>query len=161
MERKIVLKDNIIEALLESVGAEGTIMMPTQSRKNLDPTAGAHWEEPEEWWELIRDNWPVYDKDITPTNTMGAVAEMFRKWSGTFRSDHPARSVAANGKYAEYLTKKHDISNIFGEDFEEIGAAFENVCSVHKATLDNGVIRLMKQRDLVDFAVRWIEENRK
>ena len=262
MERKIVLKDNIaealkavgvskgqsimvhtslsslgyvcggaqivIEALLESVGPEGTIMMPTQSWKNLDPTAGVHWEEPEEWWELIRDNWPAYDKGITPTNTMGAVAEMFRKWSGTLRSDHPARSVAANGKYAEYLTKEHDISNIFGEgspigklyeldgyvlligvgydkntslhladvraeypgkcnciehsavmengkrvwkayetlsvdgeDFEEIGKAFEIKCSVKKVSLGNGTVTFMKQRDLVDFAVEWIEKNRR
>ena len=34
----------IIEALLESVGEEGTIMMPTQTWKNLDPTTGVHWE---------------------------------------------------------------------------------------------------------------------
>ncbi|MEE1290124.1 MAG: AAC(3) family N-acetyltransferase, partial [Spirochaetota bacterium] len=73
----------VIEALLETVGNDGTVMMPTQSWKNLDPTAGVHWEEPEEWWELIRENYPAYDKDITPTNTMGAVAEMFRKWNGT------------------------------------------------------------------------------
>ena len=92
----------IIEALLETVGDEGTIMMPAQSWKNLDPTAGVHWEEPEEWWPIIRENWPAYHKDITPTNTMGAVAEMFRKWPGTLRSDHPARSVAANGKHAQY-----------------------------------------------------------
>ena len=88
----------VIEALLESVGPEGTIMMPTQSWKNLDPAAGVHWQEPEQWWQLIRDNWPAYDKNITPTNSMGAVAEMFRKWPGSLRSDHPARSVAANGK---------------------------------------------------------------
>ena len=85
----------VIEALLECVGEEGTIMMPTQSWKNLDPTAGVHWEEPTEWWQTIRENWPAYDKRITPTNTMGAVAEMFRQWPGTLRSDHPARSVAA------------------------------------------------------------------
>ncbi|MBP3494187.1 MAG: AAC(3) family N-acetyltransferase, partial [Oscillospiraceae bacterium] len=48
-----------------------------------------------------------------------------------------------------------------GEDFNEIGTAFENACPIHKASLGNGTIRLMKQRDLVDFAVRWIEENRK
>ena len=218
----------VIEALLETVGENGTIMMPTQSWKNLDPTCGVHWEEPEEWWQIIRDNWPAYDKNITPTNTMGAVAEMFRKWPGTVRSDHPARSVAAWGKHAEYLTKKHDLSNIFGEgspidklyeldgyvlligvgydkntslhladvraeypskhncieysaimengervwkayetlfvdgeDFEEIGEAFEAACSIKKVELGNAVLRFMRQRDVVDFAVEWIEQNRK
>ncbi|MBR2401349.1 MAG: AAC(3) family N-acetyltransferase [Lachnospiraceae bacterium] len=218
----------VIEALLETVGENGTIMMPTQSWKNLDPTCGVHWEEPEEWWQIIRDNWPAYDKHITPTNTMGAVAEMFRKWPGTVRSDHPARSVAAWGKHAEYLTKKHDLSNIFGEgspidklyeldgyvlligvgydkntslhladvraeypskhncieysaimengervwkayetlfvdgeDFVEIGEAFEAACPIKKVELGNAVLRFMKQRDVVDFAVEWIEQNRK
>ncbi len=218
----------IIEALLEAAGADGTIMMPTQSWKNLDPTAGVHWEEPEEWWQVIRENWPAYDKRITPTNTMGAVAEMFRSWPGAFRSDHPARSVAAVGKNAEYLTKEHELSNIFGagspidklygldgkvlligvgydkntsihladakasypskhnikessavladgkrewvtyetlyvdgEDFEEIGMAFEEGHSVRSAYIGNSLIRSMKQRELVDFAVGWIEENRK
>ena len=242
MERKIVLKQDILDALLSVGVSKGqTIMVHTslsslgfvcggaqQSWKNLDPTTGVHWEEPEDWWQLIRDNWPAYNKEITPTNTMGAVAEMFRKWPGALRSDHPARSVAAWGKYAEYLTAAHDLSNIFGdgspigklyeldglvlligvgydkntslhladvradypgkhnsiehsavmenghrvwkryetlfvdgEDFNEIGTAFENACPIHKASLGNGTIRLMKQRDLVDFAVRWIEENRK
>lgn len=218
----------VIEALLETVGIEGTIMMPAQSWKNLDPESGVHWEEPEQWWQTIRDNWPAYHKDITPTNTMGAVAEMFRKWPGAVRSDHPARSVAAFGKYAEYLTKDHDLSNIFGEgsplgklyeldgyvllmgvgydkntslhladvraaypgkhnctehsavmehgkrvwkaydtlfvdgkDFCEIGQSFENDCEVGKAPLGNGIITFMNQRKLVDFAVQWIENNRK
>lgn len=218
----------VIEALLECVGDSGTIMMPTQSWKNLDPEAGVHWEEPQEWWQTIRDNWPAYDKNITPTNTMGAVAEMFRKWPGTLRSDHPARSVAAWGKHAGYLTQNHDLSNIFGEespvgklyeldgcvlligvgydkntslhladvraeypgkhmvkessavfenekrvwktyetlfvdgeDFTEIGAAFEKNHDVKKGPLGNGVLTFMKQRDIVDFAVEWIEKNRK
>ena len=218
----------IIEALLEGVGEEGTIMMPTQSWKNLDPEAGVHWEEPKEWWQLIRDNWPAYDKNITPTNTMGAVAEMFRSWPGSLRSDHPARSVAAWGKNAKYLTQNHDLSNIFGEgspiaklyeldgyvlligvdydkntsihladvraeypgkhmtkessaimengkrvwktyetlfvdgeDFIDIGKAFELECEVKKVSLGNGTITMMRQRDIVDFAVKWIEKNRK
>ncbi len=49
----------VIEALLETVGESGTIMMPTQSWKNLDPTCGVHWEEPEEWWQTIRVIWPA------------------------------------------------------------------------------------------------------
>ncbi|WP_242840920.1 aminoglycoside N(3)-acetyltransferase [Butyrivibrio sp. AE3004] len=85
----------VIEALIEVVGDEGTIMMPTQSWKNLDLETGVHWEVDESEWDIIRENWPAYNKEITPTNTMGAVAEMFRSWPGTIRSDHPARSVAA------------------------------------------------------------------
>lgn len=218
----------VIEALLEAVGREGTIMMPTQSWKNLDPATGVHWEVPESCWPLIRENWPAYDKNITPTNTMGAVAEMFRQWPGTVRSDHPARSVAAWGKEAAWLTADHDLSNIFGdgspvgklyeldglvllmgvgydkntslhladvraaypgkhnclehsavmengrrvwkgyetlfvdgEDFSAIGTAFEKAFTVRKAALGSGTLRLMKQRELVDFAVQWIEKNRK
>ncbi|SKC03066.1 aminoglycoside 3-N-acetyltransferase [Lachnospiraceae bacterium] len=218
----------VIEALTEAVGSEGTIMMPTQSWKNLDPEDGVHWTVPEEYWQVIRDNWPAYDKKITPTNTMGAVAEMFRSWDGTLRSDHPARSVSAWGKYAEHLVSEHDLSNIFGEgspigkfydldgsvlligvdhdkntsihladvraeypgkhnciehsavmengkrvwkeyetlfvdgeDFTELGAAFEKQGNVKRVSLGNAVLRLMKQRELVDFAVDWIEKNRK
>lgn len=217
----------VIEALLQTVGETGTIMMPTQSWKNLDPESGVHWQEPQEWWQLIRDNWPAYDKHITPTNTMGAVAEMFRTWPGAHRSDHPARSVAANGRHAQFLTENHDLSNIFGdgspiarlydldgyvllvgvgydkntslhladaraqypgkhdcvehsaimengqrvwkeyrtlyvdgEVFDEIGAAFEQECTVSTAPLGNGTVRLMRQRELVDFAVDWIERHR-
>ncbi len=106
---------SVIEALLRAVGETGTLLMPTQSWKNLDPSAGVHWEAEEKDWDLIRQNWPAYDKALTPTNTMGAVAEMFRQWPGTQRSDHPARSFAARGKYGEYLVENHDLQDIFGD----------------------------------------------
>ena len=37
----------------------------------------------------------------------------------------------------------------------------ERIHSVGKVTLGNGTLRLMRQRELVDFAVEWIEKNRK
>lgn len=218
----------VIEALIETVGEEGTIMMPTQSWKNLDPETGVHWDAEETDWDKIRENWPAYNKAITPTNTMGAVAEMFRLWPGTVRSDHPARSVTAWGMNAEYLTKNHDLSDIFGDtspigklyeldgkvlligvdydkntsihladvraaypgkhtcvehsavmesgrrvwkpyetlfvdgrDFIEIGAAFEDVHTVNTVKIGETELKMMKQRELVDFAVEWIENNRK
>ena len=70
----------VIDALIETVGDKGTIMMPTQSWKNLDPDTGVHYEIDEKDYQLIRDTWPAYDKNLTPTNTMGAVAEMFRQY---------------------------------------------------------------------------------
>lgn len=218
----------VIEALLDGVGDEGTVMMPTQSWKNLDPFSGVYGQEPKEWWPIIRENIPAYDKRITPTNTMGAVAEMFRQWPGVLRSDHPARSVAAWGKSARYLTENHGLSDIFGdsspigrlyeldgyvlligvgydkntslhladvraeypgkhtvregsavqaggqrvwktyetlavdgEDFPAIGETFERTGQVRHAALGNGVLSMMRQRTLVDFAVKWIEENRR
>ncbi len=129
----------VIEALMEVVGDSGTIMMPTQSWKNLDPETGVHWEAEEKDWQLIRDNWPAYDKNLTPTNTMGAVAEMFRQVPGSVRSDHPARSVCAWGRYAEYpgkhtcvehsavseagkrVWKAYETLFVDGNDFEKIG----------------------------------------
>lgn len=39
---------SVIEALMDRVGKQGTIMMPTQSWKNLDPSTGVYWQEPEE-----------------------------------------------------------------------------------------------------------------
>ena len=72
----------VIEALIEAVSERGTIMMPTQSWKNLDPEDGVHDEVAVEDWQIIRDNWPAYDKQLTPTNTMPPVAEMFRSWPG-------------------------------------------------------------------------------
>lgn len=218
----------VIEALLETVGDGGTVMMPTQSWKNLDPEDGVHWTASREDWQIIRDNWPAYDKRITPTNTMGAVAEMFRAWPGALRSDHPARSVAAWGRHAAELTANHTLSDIFGdgspigklyaldglvlligvgydkntslhladaravypgkhncvehsavfengqrvwkeyetlyvdgEDFADIGTAFEAARTVRRGVLGGAALRLMRQRELVDFAVGWIEANRR
>ena len=48
-----------------------------------------------------------------------------------------------------------------GEDFIDIGNEFEKKYKVEKAKIGNADIRFMKQRDIVDFGVKWIEENRK
>ena len=168
----------VIEALMEVVGDSGTIMMPTQSWKNLDPETGVHWEADQKDWQLIRDNWPAYDKNLTPTNTMGAVAEMFRQVPGSVRSDHPARSVCAWGRYAEYpgkhtcvehsavseagkrVWKAYETLFVDGNDFEKIGEDFEEAYAVPGVQIGNAFVRLMYQRELVDFAVKWMEKNR-
>ena len=63
-----------------------------------------------------------------------------------------------NGKR---VWKAYDTLFVDGEDFEEIGASFEKECSVKKVDLGNATITFMRQRDIVDYAVKWIEQNRK
>lgn len=47
-----------------------------------------------------------------------------------------------------------------GEDFVEIGTAFETDHPVRRHKLGKAELKLMKQRELVDFAVEQIEKNR-
>ena len=173
--------ETLIRSLLEIVGEEGTLMMPSQTWKNLDPSTGVHWEEPEEWWPIIRENWPAYDKEITPAIGMGIVAEMFRKWPGAKRTDHPARSIAALGKHAEYITKEHDLSNIFGEDSPVdklykldghvllIGVGYEKNTSLHlaetranfptkKFTTESSALMVDGKRQWVSYSTQAVDD---
>ncbi|RIX51712.1 aminoglycoside N(3)-acetyltransferase [Paenibacillus nanensis] len=104
----------IVRALLDLIGDEGTLLAPAQTWKNLDPSTGVHGEIPHSWWPIIREHWPAFDPLVTPSVGMGAVAETIRIWPGAKRSGHPARSFAAIGRYASYLTEEHDLRNIFG-----------------------------------------------
>ena len=76
--------DAVIDALLESVGEEGTVVMSTLTG----------WFEP-------------FDADKTPS-AVGEITEKFRRRENAHRSLHPVHSVAAIGKHAEYITAGHD-----------------------------------------------------
>lgn len=49
----------------------------------------------------------------------------------------------------------------FMDDFETIGADFERTGAVATGKIGAAECRLMRQRNLVDFAVQWMEQNRK
>jgi len=57
--------------------------------------------------------------------------------------------------------KSYETLAVDGEDFSAIGEAFEQTGQARHISLGNGVLSMMRQRTLVDFAVKWIEENRK
>ena len=78
-----------------------------------------------------------------------------------YKSKHNCIEHSAIMENDKRVWKAYETLFVDGEDFEEIGKAFEENCSVNKANLGNGILTFMKQRDIVDFAVRWIEKNRK
>ena len=105
----------VIQALLDVLGAEGTLVMPAHSGENTDPV---HWQAPpvpKDWQATIRTTMPAFDPAITPTRQMGRIAELFRTWPGAVRSYHPTTSFAALGPKADLITSEHELEQSHGE----------------------------------------------
>lgn len=105
----------VVEALLKAVGPAGTLVMPSHTGDNSDPS---HWGAPavpESWWPAIRASMPPFDRAKTPTRGMGKVAEAFRSWPGVIRSYHPTTSFCALGPVAEEITRGHDLADGLGD----------------------------------------------
>ena len=92
-----------------------------------------------------------YDK-----NTSIHLADVRAKYPGKHLVQESS-AMKINGKR---VWKTYETLYVDGEDFSQIGAAFEQTHQVAKVTLGNGTLTFMRQRELVDFAVQWIEENR-
>lgn len=104
----------VLAALREAVGPDGTLAMPTQSWQLCDP---AFLEQtPSSWWPTIREHLPLYDPAITPSQTMGAIAELFHTTPGAHRSPHPHRSITASGPQAARITATHPLEAPVGEE---------------------------------------------
>lgn len=86
---------DVIAALMDAVGPEGTLLMPTLP---FTGTAVA--------W--VKEH-PVFDVARTPSR-MGLITELFRRSPGVIRSVHPTHPVAAWGKNADAMTAGHHLA---------------------------------------------------
>ena len=216
----------VVEALLDALGPDGTLVVPTHTPGNSDPSRWGAPPVPEAWWPVIREAMPAFDPDATPVPGLGVVVETARKWPGARRSAHPQSSFAAIGPEAEVVTGGHALDSGFGErsplarieqldgdvlllgtshgsnsslhlaeyrvpdppraeyaaavmgpygrrwatwedvvadesDFEALGAAFDATGATRIGRVGAGEARLMRQRDLLGFAVGWLREHRR
>lgn len=105
----------VVQAFMDVVTEEGTIVVPTHSSGNSDP---AKWENPpvpQAWWSVIYDTMPAFEPETTPTYGMGKIVEAFRTWPGVVRSNHPTDSFAAWGRHAQFITARHSLEYGLGE----------------------------------------------
>ena len=135
----------VLYALLDAIGDDGTLMMPTHTTDNTDPSRWQNPPIPEAWWQITRDNMPPYHPATSITRQMGILPEQFRRWDGVLRSNHPIGSFAAKGKYAKALTSNHDLAEMFGDgspisalyDLDGyvmlLGVPYDNCTSLHLA----------------------------
>ena len=105
----------VVQALLDVIGPDGTIVVPTHTPDNCDPAGWANPPVPEAWWPVIREQAPGFDPARTPSRWMGAIAEAVRTWPGALRSDHPYVSFAALGSRAADVTGVHQLDDALGE----------------------------------------------
>jgi aminoglycoside 3-N-acetyltransferase len=96
----------VIDALIESVGEEGTVLFPTLTRSQDDSP-----ETP-----------PKFDARSTPCWT-GAIPEASRSYPGARRSLHPSHSVTAIGRLAEWFTSGHQFARTpcgYGSPYDKL-----------------------------------------
>ena len=105
----------VVQALLDVITPDGTLIMPAHSGEYSDPSYWQHPPVSEAWWQIIRDTMPAFDPRFTPTRGMGRTAETFRTWPDALRSSHPQDSFAAWGCHAEFITADHALENGLGD----------------------------------------------
>jgi aminoglycoside 3-N-acetyltransferase len=113
----------VVQAVLDVLGPDGTVVVPTHTPDNTDPADWQHPPVPAAWWPAIRQQAPGFDPSRTPSRWMGVLAEAVRTWPGAVRSDHPQVSFAALGKHAAAIADGHRLDDALGEQ-SPLGAVY-------------------------------------
>ncbi len=106
----------VVDALMEVVGYQGTILMAMHSLENSEPT---FWENPLTDYELVpkvRESMPAYHRKESDAFQMGEVAQNFRRREGVVISSHPSHAFAAWGKYAKFLCNHQSLHFCLSEE---------------------------------------------
>ncbi|MEU9449680.1 AAC(3) family N-acetyltransferase [Streptomyces sp. NPDC048277] len=110
--------ETVLAALLEVLGPDGTVVVPTFTAGNSD-TSPSYLSRTRDMTERqlasYRSQMPPFERDRTPSEGMGRLAEAVRCAAGAVRSAHPQTSFAALGARARDLTGGHDEECHLGE----------------------------------------------
>lgn len=161
----------VVLALVEVLGPDGTLVVPTHSAELSDPAQWVNPPVPEAWWPTIRESMPAFDPLLTPTRGIGAIPEVVRHRPGALRSAHPAYSFCAVGPHAVTITTGHALEDGLDDasplarlydldaDILLLGVGHANNTSLHLAEFRSRTRPRATQGApvLVDGRRRWVE----
>lgn len=98
-----------IDALIQVIGYEGTIIMPTFTLHKQDPASKGSISFDRNQWDVLRDHALPFHKKLTAPDHSDPLVLQFLRNDGVLRSNHPLYSFAVWGKYARLLCDKHPL----------------------------------------------------
>jgi aminoglycoside 3-N-acetyltransferase len=82
-----------------------------------------------------------------------------------YRTDYPGKRSLSTGSSmlidGQRRWVKYETLDLQDGDFAELGAAFDSTHDIPVHRIGQADVRFIKQRTLVDFAIQWMEENRR
>jgi aminoglycoside 3-N-acetyltransferase len=114
--------DALIDALMETIGPAGTMMMYVGCEQPFDDVGRGCFTGEEE--ALILEHCPPFDPmTARASRAFGALAELFRTRPGVICSCNPGARMAALGAKADWLTRDHPLNYGMGA-----GSPLEKLC---------------------------------
>jgi aminoglycoside 3-N-acetyltransferase len=164
--------DVLIDAILESVGSEGTMMVYVGCPSPYDDVGRRIFSPEQE--AFIIEHCPPFDPDTCrASRDFGILAEFFRTRVGVRLSRNVGARMAALGAKADWLTREHSLAYGLGKDspLERlcqiggkvllVGADFDNVTLLHYAEAISSVtdkkIVHIKVPLLVSGERQWVD----
>ena len=114
--------DMVIQALVDVVGPDGTLMMYVKCEECLDELED--W--PDDWQQAYLEECPAFDPERTRALRGWSILTVYlRTWPGARRSNHPEAGMTAIGGKAEWITADHPLQYGYGK-----GSPLAKLCEV-------------------------------
>lgn len=106
----------LLEAFLDVLTHEGTLVMAAQAWDNSEPAYFQHPPIAIELYESLRQHHPVFQGKQEDIHKMGALAQVMQRRSNVYVSNHPQVAMMAIGKQAKWITQPHALDSMFSAD---------------------------------------------